>query len=67
MSEVFNDMDLELEDYWRAIILRGRNEASYKFSLAKTLLDLKPESGQLIKIGVLISVQNLPEFWGKQR
>ena len=53
MSEVFNDKDLELEDYWRAIILRGRNEASYKFSLAKTLLDLKPESGQLIKIGEL--------------
>ena len=53
MSEVFYDKDLELEDYWRAIILRGRNEASYKFSLAKTLLDLKPESGQLIKIGEL--------------
>ena len=34
MSEVFNDKDLELEDYWRAIILRGRNVASYKFSLA---------------------------------
>ncbi len=53
MSEVFNDKELELEDYWRAIILRGRNEASYKFSLAKTLLDLNPESGQLIKIGEL--------------
>jgi len=53
MSEVFNDKELELEDYWRAIILRGRNVASYKFALAKTLLDLKPESGQLIKIGEL--------------
>jgi len=45
MSEVFNDKELKLEDYWRAIILRGRNVASYKFALAKTLLDLKPESG----------------------
>jgi hypothetical protein len=58
MSEVFNDKELELEDYWRAIILRGRNVASYKFALAKTLLDLKPESGQLIKIGEWESVQN---------
>lgn len=30
----------ELEDYWRAIILFGRNVASYKFSLAKSLLQL---------------------------
>ncbi len=39
-----------LEEYWRGIILFGRNVASYKFALAKTLLELKPESGQLLKL-----------------
>lgn len=39
-----------LEDYWRGIILFGRNVASYKFALAKSLLDLKPASGQLVKL-----------------
>lgn len=39
-----------LEDYWRGIILFGRNVASYKFALAKSLLDIKAESGQLIKL-----------------
>ena len=40
----------KLEDYWRSIILFGRNVASYKFALAKSLLELQPESGQLIKL-----------------
>jgi len=38
------------EDYWRGIILYGRNVASYKFALARALLDLRPEAGQLIKL-----------------
>ena len=42
-----------LEDYWRSIILFGRNVATYKFALAKSLLDLRPESGQLIKLSDL--------------
>ena len=29
-----------LEAYWRSIILFGRNAASYKFALAKSLLEL---------------------------
>ncbi len=29
-----------LETYWRSIILLGRNVASYKFALAKTLLEI---------------------------
>lgn len=33
-----------LENYWRAIILFGRNVASYKFALAKSLLDMKTQS-----------------------
>ncbi len=46
----------ELEDYWRAIILFGRNVASYKFALAKSLLEIQPESGQLIKMSELAPV-----------
>ncbi len=42
--------DPSLEDYWRSIILFGRNVASYKFALAKSLLELNPQSGQLIKL-----------------
>jgi hypothetical protein len=29
-----------LEDFWRSIILLGRNVASYKFALGKSLLEL---------------------------
>ena len=39
-----------LTDYWRGIVLFGRNVASYKFALAKSLLELKPEAGTLIKL-----------------
>jgi WYL domain len=39
-----------LEDYWRGIILFGRNSASYKFALAKSLLELNPQAGQLLKL-----------------
>lgn len=39
-----------IEDQWRAIILLGRNVASYKFALAKSLLELKPTEGQLVKL-----------------
>lgn len=36
----FEDEYPSLENYWRAIILFGRNVASYKFALAKSLLEL---------------------------
>ncbi|MFC7514087.1 hypothetical protein ACFQUU_03615 [Herbaspirillum sp. GCM10030257] len=49
-AEEFYSRDPSPEDYWRGIILFGRNVASYKFALAKALLDLKPESGQLLKM-----------------
>jgi len=47
---MLHDKELTLTDYWRSIVLRGRNVASYKFALAKTLLDLQPQSGQLITL-----------------
>jgi len=36
----FYEIEPTAENYWRAIILFGRNSASYKFSLAKALIDL---------------------------
>jgi hypothetical protein len=46
----------QLEDYWRGIVLFGKNAASYKFALAKSLLELKPASGDLIKLGDLAPI-----------
>jgi len=39
-----------MENYWRSIILFGRNVASYKFALAKALYDLKDSSNDIIKL-----------------
>lgn len=36
----FQVNDLSLETQWRAIVLFGRNSATYKFAFAKSLLDL---------------------------
>jgi hypothetical protein len=36
----FLDRDITLENYWRAVILFGQNVASYKFALAKSLIEL---------------------------
>jgi hypothetical protein len=53
MSESFLAAHPSLEDCRRAIVLSGRNVASYKFSLAKALLELKTPSGRLIKLDEL--------------
>jgi len=38
------------ENYWRAIILFGRNVASYKFALAKSLYDLRERDNDLVTL-----------------
>ncbi|MGN0162860.1 MAG: HNH endonuclease domain-containing protein [Candidatus Ornithomonoglobus sp.] len=38
--EIFQNNSPTLENYWRSVILFGRNVASYKFALGKSLLDL---------------------------
>jgi hypothetical protein len=38
------------EDYWRGIILFGRNVATYKFALGRALLELQPAAGQLVTL-----------------
>ena len=50
MAEPFIARAPSLEDYWRGIILFGRNVASYKFALAKSLLELRRPAGNLIKL-----------------
>jgi 5-methylcytosine-specific restriction endonuclease McrA len=46
----FYENDPSLQSYWRSIILYGRNVASYKFALAKSLIDLKSKQNDLIKL-----------------
>ncbi len=49
----FYEIEPSLENYWRAIILFGRNVASYKFALAKSLYDLKAEGNTIVTLDQL--------------
>ena len=49
----FYEIEPNLENYWRSIILFGRNVASYKFALAKALYDLKDSGDSVIKLDKL--------------
>jgi len=49
----FYEIEPNLENYWRSIILFGRNVASYKFALAKALYDLKNNSDTVITLDKL--------------
>ena len=44
----FYQVEPTLENYWRGIILFGKNVASYKFALAHALYDIKPNGSDLI-------------------
>lgn len=46
----FYEIEPSLENYWRSIILFGRNVASYKFALAKSLYDLKNAGDSFIPL-----------------
>jgi HNH endonuclease len=46
----FLEVQPSLENYWRALILFGRNVASYKFALGKALLELRAAPGDLVKL-----------------
>ena len=41
------------EDYWRSVILFGRNVASYKFALAMSLLELAPNEPNFVRLDEL--------------
>jgi len=44
----FYEVEPSLDNYWRAIILFGRNVASYKFALAKSLYELHALPNDLV-------------------
>lgn len=46
----FYQVDPTNENYWRAVILFGKNVASYKFALAHSLLELHARSNDLITL-----------------
>ncbi len=46
----FYEIEPNIENYWRSIILFGRNVASYKFALAKALYDLKDSGNTVITL-----------------
>lgn len=46
----FLEIQPTTENRWRALVLLGRNTASYKFALATSLLELNRQSGDLIKM-----------------
>ena len=46
--KLFVDITPTNENYWRAIILFGRNVASYKFALAQALLEMSQHQGESI-------------------
>ena len=50
MSSRFYDINPTLENYWRGVILFGRNVASYKFALAKSLLELADKKSDFIPL-----------------
>src|SRR4051794_5266237 len=39
-----------LDTYWRSVILLGQNVASYKFALAKSLIDLSADQSTFITL-----------------
>jgi hypothetical protein len=46
----FTEWQPSLENYWRSIILFGRNVASYKFSLGKSLLEFAKQGNEVVTL-----------------
>ena len=47
---LFTEVQPTLENYWRSIILFGRNVASYKFALGKSLLELSKQGREIVTL-----------------
>ncbi|MGF9964521.1 HNH endonuclease domain-containing protein [Bacillus rhizoplanae] len=47
---LFTEEYPSLESYWRSVILFGRNVATYKFALAKSLIELNPQKDSFISL-----------------
>ena len=50
---LFTEIQPTLENHWRSIILFGRNVASYKFALGKSLLDLAQNGTEVVTLDQL--------------
>ena len=46
----FFEVEPSLENYWRAIILFGKNVASYKFALAQSLYEVGFNNNDLVTL-----------------
>jgi hypothetical protein len=53
MSINFQENDITLESQWRAIILFGKNSATYKFAFGKALLKLTSQEKNSVTLGEL--------------
>ena len=49
----FTETTPSLEDFWRSIILLGRNVASYKFALGKSLFELAHQDQEEVPLDEL--------------
>lgn len=47
---LFTEEYPSLESYWRSVVLFGQNVASYKFALAKSLLEVSPRANTFIPL-----------------
>jgi len=47
---LFTEVQPTLENYWRSIILFGRNVASYKFALGKSFLELSQQGKEIVTL-----------------
>ncbi len=50
--QIFQEEYPSLESYWRSIILFGKNVASYKFALSKSLLELASLEQNIISLEI---------------
>ena len=50
---IFQEEKPSLESYWRSVVLFGRNSASYKFSLAESLISLAKEGKTIVSLADL--------------
>ena len=50
MSVEFYNNEPTLENYWRGVILFGKNSASYKFALAKALLEMSGRQSDFVTL-----------------
>ncbi|SET31883.1 HNH endonuclease domain-containing protein [Thorsellia anophelis] len=56
LQEEFYELTPTLQNYWRAIILFGKNTACYKFALAKALFKYANSNNDIININELAKV-----------